>query len=180
MRDFDLEVTYLELAKTDFRPKWTTREDVSFSHMPLPMPEVNRFFYMAVGGPWFWTDRRPWTLARWQDQLADSVRIETWILSVGGVPAGYVELERRDPTTVEIDYLGLLPGFIGKGVGAHLLSSAAKRAFEMGAERVLLNTCNLDHPAALANYTARGFKPVRTESRKKQIPDVAPGPWEGS
>jgi len=28
----------------------------------------------------------------------------------------------------------------------------------MGASRVWLHTCTLDHPSALANYKARGFR----------------------
>jgi GNAT superfamily N-acetyltransferase len=144
------------------------------------MPEVNRFFYAAVGGQWFWLDRRPWTYAQWAQQLADTARVETWILAVRGVPAGYVELERKPDGAIEIDYLGLLSGFIGNGLGAHLLTCACERAFEIGATKVLLNTCNLDHPKARSNYEARGFRAVRTETKRKEIPAHHPGPWDGA
>ena len=96
------------------------------------------------------------------------------------MPAGYVELEKKGGDVVEIDYMGLLPSFIGGGLGAHLLTLAVERALAMGATRVLLNTCNLDHPKARANYEARGFKAVRTEVKIKEIPTDAPGPWEGA
>lgn len=177
---FEVIITHLELAPADFKPKRSAREGVSFSHVTTPIPELNRFFYAAVGGRWYWIDKRPWTLAQWAERLADPVRIETWILSVGGVPAGYVELERKEGGAVEIDYLGLLSAFIGGGLGAHLLTCAVERAIAMGAKKVLLNTCNLDHPKALANYEARGFRAVRTESKMKEIPAVPPGPWDGA
>ena len=180
MPPFDVVITHLELAPGDFRPKYIPRDAVSFSHVTPPIPELNRFFYAAVGGQWFWLDRRPWTLAQWESQLADPNRVETWILAVGGVPAGYVELERRGGDLVEIAYLGLLRQFTGAGLGAHLLSSACARALGMEARAVIVNTCNLDHPKALANYRARGFRPVRTETRRKEIPASPPGPWDGA
>lgn len=177
---FDVVITYLELQPEHFSPKWSSRTDVSFSHVSPPIPELDRFFYAAVGGRWYWIDRRSWTLKEWTEKLGDGQQIETWILSAAGVPAGFVELERKEDGAVEIDYLGLLSAFIGGGLGAHLLSAACRRAFEMGATRVLLNTCNLDHPKAMANYQARGFRPVRTETRRKEIPATPPGPWEGA
>jgi GNAT superfamily N-acetyltransferase len=65
--------------------------------------------------------------------------------------------------SVEIAYFGLLPEFVGRGLGAHLLSAAVERAFESGARRVWLHTCTKDNPAALPNYLKRGFVPFRTE-----------------
>lgn len=176
----DVVLTYLELLRSDFRPRLSKRTDVSFSHVDPPMPELNRFFYAAIGGQWFWLDRRPWALAEWTSHLANKDRIETWVLSRGGIPVGYVELERKADGAVEIDYLGLLPQFIGDGLGAHLLTRACERAFAMGATKVLLNTCDLDHPKALANYQARGFKPLRTEIKRKEVPGSPLGPWEGA
>jgi len=180
MPQFDVVVTHLELDPAGFKPKRVARSDVSFSHVNPPIPELNRFFYAAIGGQWFWLERRPWTLEKWSARLSNKDRIETWILSVGGVPAGYVELERRDGGAVEIDYLGLLGAFIGSGLGAHLLTCAVERALAMGATKVLLNTCNLDHPKARENYEARGFRAVRTEVRPREIPSTPPGPWDGA
>lgn len=144
------------------------------------MPELNRFFYAAIGGRWFWLDRRPWTLGKWTEHLADPARVETWVLGVNCIPAGYVELTRRAGDAVEIEYLGMLHEFIGDGLGAHLLSRACQRAFDTGAARVLVNTCSLDHPTALANYQARGFRVVRTEVKTRDIPATPPGPWDGA
>jgi len=177
---FDVVITHLELSPADFKPKRSTRTDVVFSHVNPPMPALNRFFYMAVGARWFWLDRRPWTLEQWTEVVANKDRTETWILTAGGVPAGYVELDRKEPGVVEIKYLGLIESFIGGGLGAHLLTAAVERAIAMGATKVLLDTCNLDHPKARSNYEARGFKYVRTETKRKEIPSAPPGPWEGA
>lgn len=176
----DVSITHLALARSDFRPRPTSKSGVSFAHVHPPMPELNRFFYAAIGGTYYWLDRRPWTLSQWADYLRDETEIETWVLGVKGVPAGYVELGRRPDSTIEIVYFGLLPQFVGAGLGGHLLTVACERAFAMGSERVILNTCDLDHPKALANYMARGFRVVGNEVKRKEVPATPPGPWDGS
>ena len=59
---------------------------------------------------------------------------------------------------VEIAQFGLLPSFIGIGLGGYLLCDAVQRARELGAGRVWLHTCSLDHPKALAVYRSAGFE----------------------
>ena len=63
---------------------------------------------------------------------------------------------------IEIVYFGLLVNFIGKGLGGAMLSRALQHAWALGPERVWVHTCTLDHPAALANYEARGMRIYRT------------------
>ncbi len=65
---------------------------------------------------------------------------------------------------VEIAYFGLLPEFIGRGLGGDLLTSAIENAWAWSPApfRVWVHTCNRDHPGALANYQARGFKIYKT------------------
>jgi GNAT superfamily N-acetyltransferase len=176
----DVTIRYLELTSPgDLRAKRASREGVTFARVERPMPELNRFFYMAIGGEWFWLERRTWSLSQWSAYVSRP-ELETWVLSAGGVPAGYVELELRPSGDGEILYFGLLAAFVGGGLGAHLLTEAVERAWAMGASRVILNTCNLDHPRALANYLARGFREYRKEVKRKEVPDAPPGPWEGA
>jgi hypothetical protein len=91
-----------------------------------------------------------------------------------------VEFEARPNNAIEIVYIGLLPAFIGDGRGGHLLSKAVERIFAKGASKVLLETCNLDHEFAIANYKARGFREVSSVIKQKEIPETAPGPWENA
>jgi hypothetical protein len=128
-----------------------------------------------VGGDWFWVDRLPWTYQHWLDYLSRP-EVETWLLSVDGVPAGYFELEEQPGGDVEIAYFGLLSRFV---VG-HLLTAAVERAWQRGARRVWLHTCTLDHPAAEANYQARGFRVSKRETRSENLPPRSPGPWPGA
>jgi GNAT superfamily N-acetyltransferase len=122
-----------------------------------------RYLYTEVGRAHRWVDRIPWTdeeVRAWLDDPAT----ELWLLTAAHVPAGYFELRRQPDGAVEIAYFGLLPEFIGRGLGKFLLSEAARRAWDFGATRVWLHTNTLDHAAALPNYLARGFSVVRTET----------------
>jgi GNAT superfamily N-acetyltransferase len=173
-------ITHLELRSVgELRPKSAPRPDAAVARVPVPTPELNRFFYTAVGGPWYWIDRLRWTYDDWLRYL-DRPELETWIVNVSGTPAGYFELERQPGADVEIVYFGLLPTHTGKGLGGWALSEAARRAWEMGAKRVWVHTCDLDHPGALSNYLARGFRPFKVETKEEDLPAEPPGPWPGA
>jgi GNAT superfamily N-acetyltransferase len=66
------------------------------------------------------------------------------------------------------------------GLGGPLLSAAVTRAWEMGARRVWVHTCDLDHPRALANYQARGFRVFHVECKVEQLPDEPLEVWPGA
>jgi GNAT superfamily N-acetyltransferase len=171
---------YLEMtAPHDLKAKRSTRDHLVFARVDPPIPELNRFFYTAVGGGWYWTDRLPWTYAQWLEWLGRP-GVQTWILSAAGVPAGYVELDGQPGGDVEVAYFGLLPQFIGQGLGAHLLTLAVEQAWAFPARRVWVHTCTLDYPHALTHYRARGFRIYREETTAKEIPEQPPGPWPGS
>ena len=140
---------------------------------------MNRFLYTAVGGDWYWVDRLGWTYAQWHDYITRP-GFETWIAFVSGTPAGYFELDQLPESGVEIASFGLLPQFIGKGLGGCLLTAAIQRAWRKGTSRVWPHTCSFDHPRALANYLARGFRLVNEAVSLKDMPDETPGPWPGA
>jgi GNAT superfamily N-acetyltransferase len=105
------------------------------------------------------------------------VELQTWVVSVASVPAGYFELEKQPGDNVEIVYFGLLPQFVEHGIGGWALTQAVAKAWEMGAKRAWVHTCDLDHPRALANYRSRGFREFKTETKWEELPEVSPGPW---
>lgn len=128
-----------------------------------------RYLYAEVGRAYRWFDRLSWTDEEIRAHLADPA-ISLWLLTVRSAPAGYFELNAGADGSVEIAYFGLLPEFIGRGYGKHLLTKAVDRAWSSGARRVWLHTCSLDDPAALPNYRARGFRPFREETYSVTAP----------
>lgn len=157
--------TYLEM---------TAPEQLVPARAPVPPPRIERvgfcppaffrFLYAEVGRNHRWIDRLDWTDERIRAYLAAG-DVALYVLYVEGAPAGYVELRRhREDGSTEIAYFGLLPDYIGRGLGGHLLTRAVEIAWDEGARRVWLHTCTLDHPSALPNYLKRGFRPVRRET----------------
>lgn len=182
----ELVTTYhLEIgAQEDLVPVGTSRTRYQLVRAEVPLPELNRFLYASVGADWRWYMRLDWSYAQWQSYL-NRGEVGTWIAYVDGTPAGYFELERQPPESVEIAYFGLLPPFIGRGMGGSLLTDAVRTAREFnagdrGSTRVWLHTCTLDHPAALSNYQARGFRIFDTVESIDEVPDGPMDPWPGA
>jgi GNAT superfamily N-acetyltransferase len=155
--------TWLEIAqRSGFRPSYTERPGVEVRRVTDCSIWLFRWLYATVGGPYGWTDRAAWS----DDEVArhlENPAVSIWVMTVGGATAGYVELRMEPGDSAELAYFGLLPAFIGQGLGKHLLSVAVEQAYAAGARRVWLHTCTKDHPSALPNYLARGFVPFRTE-----------------
>lgn len=124
---------------------------------------VNQRFYQEVGRDWAWHDRLTWTEGQWSSYAARD-GLSTWIAKLDGVEIGYAELESQAGGDVQLCYFGLLPDYIGQGLGGAMLSRVIEIAWAIpGAKRVWLHTCTADHPGARANYESRGFEVYRTE-----------------
>jgi GNAT superfamily N-acetyltransferase len=128
-----------------------------------------RYLYDAVGAPWHWYDRK-----RASDldlaTIVDDPRVEVHVGWRHGVPAGYVELDRRTVTQCEIAYFGLVPEAIGHGLGTWLLRWGIREAWKDEAlERLWVHTCTLDHPSALGVYQKVGFHAFAHERHQQYI-----------
>lgn len=152
---------YLEMTSAEqLRPAASPTEPFAVRRAELSFPALNRFFYTEVGRDYSWSTRLPWTDEMWRAWV-DRPGMQTWIGYVRETPAGYFELDQQLNSgikQVELAYFGLLPAFVGRGVGGALLTEALRRAWALGPERVWVHTCTLDHPAALPNYQKRGFR----------------------
>lgn len=181
-------VTYLEqTGPEDVKAARVPEVEVEIRRVEEIAPEFHRFLYTAVGGDWHWNGKLPWTRDQWVDWLSRP-GFETWVAWVGGAPAGYISL-RADGTEVEVENFGLLPAYIGRGIGGHLLTVRLQHAWTISdrhphvdrVTRVWLSTNELDGPNALANYKARGLRPYKTSERDRPDADgPPPGPWPGA
>src|SRR6185312_5388325 len=127
-----------------------------------------RYLYAAVGEKWLWYVRREWDDRRLA-ALLEKPTTEIFVLHVGGVPAGYFELNAAEPRETELSYFGLIQEFIGRGLGQFLLQQAVDRAWSRPLDRLRVNTCTFDHPRALPNYQRAGF--VVYDRRKVSFQD---------
>src|SRR5689334_23991238 len=158
----EMRIATSEARNEDFEVREMTARDWKF----------NREMYFKVGENWKWIDKRPWSDEQWHEYATDP-NLRTFGGYCGDEIAGYFELKRtanREQITdnreqIEIAYFGLLPEFIGRGLGGALLTSAIENAWSWSPtpSRVWVHTCNRDHPSALANYQARGFRVYKVE-----------------
>jgi GNAT superfamily N-acetyltransferase len=149
---------YLEMtSREDFAPAFVGATDIEIVKMEMPDLGFYKFLYQSVGEEWAWRDRLHISNSELRRILA-SPNTQVHVMYVSGSPGGYAELHRHEDGSVEIAYFGLRRNYMGRGLGKHLLSYGVARAWDMGAKRVWLHTCNLDGPHALANYQKRGFR----------------------
>jgi GNAT superfamily N-acetyltransferase len=155
-------VSYLVMyAPEQLRPKLLDDQRLQIQPVVPPRWQFNQSMYCRIGADWSWREKRDWDEAQWL-AYAEAPGLHTFAVSWAGEPAGYFELRQDPHGGTEIAYFGLLQAFIGKGLGGAMLSSALEHAWQLGSDRVWVHTCTLDHPAALANYQARGMRIYRT------------------
>jgi GNAT superfamily N-acetyltransferase len=170
MAPVEVTRTYLEMrSPSKLHPAAGPTDPLRLERIAACPGSFFRYLYAEVGRSYHWTDRLSWTDEQVRVHLGDSA-VSLWLLTSGAAPAGYFELRAHDDRSIEIAYFGLLPEFVGRGWGGHLLTRAVETAWELKPERVWLHTCTLDHPAALPNYLKRGFQPVRQEVYRADLP----------
>ncbi|MDP8912126.1 MAG: GNAT family N-acetyltransferase [Pseudomonadota bacterium] len=146
-------VTFLEMVE---RPR------------PRPLPESPlrmvrwrevdaakyRLLFQRVGAPWLWYSR---LLMDDATLLANVAEVHA-VVDRSGIEVGMLELDFRNKGECLIRFLGLIPELAGKGHGKWLFAQMLALAWRGGVSRIHVNTCSLDHPAALPSYLAAGFK----------------------
>jgi GNAT superfamily N-acetyltransferase len=159
-------ITFLEMTSAPLSvPPRQPKGPIAIMRADPPTISFYRYLYNTIGADYMWWERRVMS----DDALSAVIQddnVDVYVLYVGGTPAGYYELlsipENND---MEIAYFGIMPEFVGGGYGAYLLRVAIDEAWQRGPDRVIVNTCTLDHPTALPNYQRAGFEPYSQETR---------------
>ncbi len=138
-----------------------TRPHRSGMLLRLDPPTVGfyRYLYRAIGERWGWEARAALDDDTLRDLITDP-EVDVFVFSMGGVPAGMFELDRRDPEAIQLVHFGLAPDFIGRGLGKPLLASAVEAAWDHDPERVWVVSSSREHPRGLLTYQWAGFTPV--------------------
>lgn len=157
-------ITHLEMREAPRLPhRPLPAGKVAFLHAEKPTISFYRYLYETVGGPWLWWERCAMSDAELAAIVHDDY-VEVYVLYVNGVPAGYGELDRREMPAIELAFFGLIPDFIGHGLGPTLLQWMIEQAWTHEPDVLTVHTCTLDHPRALGLYQKLGFSPVRQET----------------
>lgn len=145
------------------------RAGVVVERVPGRSCEFYRQLYRSIGADLCWVNRLAMPDEQLQAILSDD-RVEVFVLRVEGELAGYSELYRRVGNEVELAYFGLIPRFIGQGLGKWLLDWTIRAAWSRQPARVWVHTCDLDHPAALPTYVKAGFQSYHEEIVSQFVP----------
>ncbi len=156
-RRIDVTITYLEQRA---RPVLATpaRPPLKVAILRAERPPVHfyRYLYGLVGDPYKWVSRKKLSDAELEAIIHDP-SVYLYVLYVGGVPGGMAEVDARAAEAAEIKFFGLAPDFIGTGLGRYFLTNVIDLAWALSPKAVRLETCTLDHPAALPLYQKFGF-----------------------
>ncbi len=162
-------VTFLEMTSPDqLRPPRPPPLSLEMERLDRGSVGLVRTTYERIGAPYNWSGRSAWSDETWEELLSRP-GVESWLARVDDDVAGMVELDAQPDGAVEIVVFGLVPQFVGKGLGAHFLLMGTRLAWEAKApgggpaRRVWLHTSSRDHPHARSNYEGRGFRTFRTE-----------------
>ena len=134
-----------------------------------PSVPFYRYLYDTVGGPYLWWLRRTLSDERLGVLLSDP-RVSVHVLYLGDEPAGFFELDGRGAFDVNLNYFGLMPHAIGRGLGQAFLRQAVDAGWRRARRGLTVNTCTADHPRAMPTYLRGGFAPVRTVRENWDIP----------
>lgn len=160
-------ITYLEMTElTAKRVSLPMNTHAALLVADKPPLHFYRYLQDRVGRPWKWESR----LRLDDDALANIIHAPTTqinVLMLDGVPSGFFELNRAKDDVTDIAFFGMMPHATGRGLGKWFLTEAVFAAFsetdDHSPNRVTVNTCTLDHPAALPLYQKVGFKPIAWE-----------------
>lgn len=118
-----------------------------------------RYLMDRVGRKWHWVN----VLRLDDEELAAGLHREDRdirVLYLDGAPAGFFDLKPHLPQEVELAYFGMMEQAMGQGIGRWFLGAAIDTAWSYKPQKVTVQTCTLDHPAALPLYQKLGFSPV--------------------
>jgi GNAT superfamily N-acetyltransferase len=138
-----------------------------------PGSPLIRELLVRVGRPHKWRTVS-WSEEQWTAYLGDPHR-QAWFVTqdndAGPQYAGIASyLPNEAPAggvEIQISHFGLVPEYVGRGLGGHALTLAIQTAWAASptTSRVWLHTSTRDHPNALPNYQKRGFQPYDTKPR---------------
>lgn len=156
-RKVDVTITYLEQTARPLLPAPARPvQKVAILRAEDPPVHFYRYLYRLIGDPYHWVSRRRLS----DERLAAIIKdpdVYIYVLYVGGVPAGLAELDAHRRGLVELKFFGLTQDYHGTGLGRFFLVNTIDLAWSLGPEAVRLETCTLDHPAALPLYQKLGF-----------------------
>lgn len=172
----DVTISYMVMKKppkhlAELPERWLGRYQI------LPVTNPSRDFYLflyhQVGSPIGWYERKLMNPDLLQAIITHPDN-PLFVLYGDGAPLGYYEYDLRDPKIGSLAYFGLFPQACGLGLGHWFLDQAITHLWQANPsiQQIIVNSCTLDHPAALNLYRKHGF--LITAQKNIRINDPSP------
>jgi GNAT superfamily N-acetyltransferase len=170
-QDIPVTVTFLEMAvpPAHYPPLPMDRQIALLRAREVPL-HFYRYLMDRVGRKWHWVN----VLRLSDEELAATIHREDRdirVLYLDGAPAGFFDIKPHLPEEAELAYFGMMDHALGQGLGRWFLGAAVSACWSHGPKRVTVQTCTLDHPAALPLYQKLGFQPV---AQKQEVVRTMP------
>ncbi|MBD0415022.1 GNAT family N-acetyltransferase [Oryzicola mucosus] len=163
----EVTVTFLEMAEPPkhYAAMPSGRQLALLRAKDIPL-HFYRYLQDRVGRKWHWVN----ALRLDDEELAAALHREDRdirVLYLDGAPAGMFDIKPHPhQSETEIMYFGLMDHATGQGLGRWFVGAAIQAAWAQNPKTVIIQTCTLDHPAALPLYQKVGFVPV---AQKKEF-----------
>jgi GNAT superfamily N-acetyltransferase len=162
-------VTFLEMTAKPLLLTPLPKGKIAILRAEHPPVHLYRYLYDTIGGGYHWVDRK-----KISDEALTAIiqapQVELYILHVDGCPAGMAELDFRKEGFCNLAYFGLVPEYVGRGLGFFFLHQTVEMAWSRPIQKYTVNTCTLDHRRALPLYQRVGFVPCSREERYIELP----------
>lgn len=151
-----LKVTYME--------RWLRQEIEDITIAPYQWKKIENIsykqyieLYREIGRNYIWNYRAGQD-RKTVEEILQSSDFLLFLMYQEDKAIAMAECNIESDTDVEIVHFGLIPEFLGQGIGARLLQKLLGSLSGMHFQRVHLSTCEWDHPKAINFYQSFGFK----------------------
>jgi GNAT superfamily N-acetyltransferase len=156
----DVTVTFLQMdAPLGHYPPLPYNRNIALLRVKDMPVHYYRYLMDRIGRKWHWVNALRQSDEVQAARLAEPDR-DIHVLYLDGVPVGMFEIAPHEEGTVELVYFGLTGQATGQGIGRWFLGAALHAAWDRKPAAIRVQTCTLDHPAALPLYQRMGFEPV--------------------
>jgi GNAT superfamily N-acetyltransferase len=162
-------VTFLRMSERLPGPGPVLPANATIRQLRSPTNDEYRELQTKVGHPYLWWLRRVMP----DEELSAVLRnpqVAVYVLYLNDEPAGFYELDASTWPFINLNYFGLMPHAVGRGLGAAFLQHAIDNAWSGPIRGMTVNTCTADHPRALPAYERAGFRRTRSIKEVWNIP----------
>lgn len=162
-------VTFLEMATPPSHyPALPHNRQIALLRARKVPVHFYRYLADRVGRKWHWVNILRTNEAELEAELWKPER-DIRVLYLDGAPAGFFDIKPHLPQSAELAYFGMMEHATGQGLGRWFLGAAIEAAWSQGPRTVTVQTCTMDHPAALPLYQKLGFSPVGQEEEMVRL-----------